>query len=96
MAVFKSEADLLSDGGALLGTGTAVLHIPHGVERAQDATGTLSLKTWTPSEDLPAAIRLPDRRRLPISVSRDALSECSRNRVLRYRTHWPPEPAAEP
>jgi hypothetical protein len=91
MAVFKSEAEVVTQKGDSVGAGTAYLHLPRGMEREQDGGGTISLKTWSPSEDAPAALRLADGRRLEIRVSRDALSECSRNRVLRFQAHWPPE-----
>jgi hypothetical protein len=90
MAVFKSEAEVITSTGESLGEGTAYVHLPRGVEREQDAGGTISLKSWSPSRDAPTALRFADGRRLEISVSRDALSECSRNRVLRFQAHWPP------
>ncbi len=95
MAVFKSAADLLGAEGQSLGAGMVYIHLPRGLERAQDAGGTMSLKSWSPTESPPASLRLVDGRRLPIRVSRDALSECSRNRVLRFQAHWPPRSASE-
>jgi len=93
MAVFRSEAVLLGDGGARLGAGMAYLHLPRGEGREQDVSGTMSLKSWDAAEGQPVAIQLSDQRTLTISVSRDALSECSRNRVLRFQAHWPPHPS---
>jgi hypothetical protein len=90
MAVFKSQAEVVSGTGQSLGDGTAYLHLPRGPNREQDVGGTISLKAWSPTEDAPAALRFADGRRLEIRVSRDALSECSRNRVLRFQAHWPP------
>lgn len=89
MAVFKSQAAVLSEAGQELAEGVAYLHLPRGLERAQEAGGTISLKTWASNGDTPTALLLADGRRLVISVSRDALSECSRNRVLRFQAKWP-------
>ena len=90
MAVFRSEAEVLSEGGRSLGTGMAYLHLPRGTDREQDCTGTVSLQSWEPAEDSPAAVRLEDGRCLEIKVSRDALSDCSRSRILRFTTRWRP------
>ena len=90
MAVFRSEAEVLSEDGRGLGAGMAYLHLPRGLEREQDGNGTLSLQSWEPSGDPPTALRLKDGRQLAIQVSRDALSDCSRNRILRFTAHWPP------
>jgi hypothetical protein len=68
----------------------AYLHLPRGDEAEQDATGTVSLRTWQ-AEGEPTELRLADGRRLSITVTRDALSECSRNRILRFSAHWPPD-----
>ena len=89
MAILKSDAELLGEQGQRLGDGMIYVHLPRGLEREQDGSGTMSLKAWTPTEDPPAALQLPDGRRLAITVSRDALSDCSRNRVLRFQVRWP-------
>jgi hypothetical protein len=89
MAVFKSEALVTAADGAPLGAGMAYLHLPRGLEREQDAGGTVSLRSWTAVTAEPALLQLVDGRHLPINVSRDALSDCSRNRVLRFTLHWP-------
>jgi hypothetical protein len=68
----------------------AYLHLPRGVEREQESSGTVSLQSWEPVEEPPTVLRLKDGRRLTIQVSRDALSDCSRNRILRFTTRWPP------
>ena len=90
MAIFRSEAEVLTQSGQSLGVGMAYLHLPRGVEREQEGNGTVSLQSWEPTEDPPTELRLKDGRRLPIAVSRDALSDCSRSRILRFKTHWPP------
>ena len=36
------------------------------------------------------AIVLEDGRRLDIAVTQSALSDCSRNHILRFATSWPP------
>jgi hypothetical protein len=94
MPVFKSQAAVLNEAGQELAEGMAYLHLPRGLEQAQEASGTISLKAWSSNGDQPAALRLADGRRLAISVSRDALSECSRNRVLRFTAAWPGKKAS--
>lgn len=87
--MFKSEALITAADGVPLGTGMAYLHLPRGLEREQEAGGTVSLRSWTAAAAEPALLQLADGRHLPINVSRDALSDCSRNRVLRFTLHWP-------
>ena len=89
MAIFKSQAQVLTASGQELGEGLAYLHLPRGLERAQQSGGTISLRSWRPSGEPPTALCLEDGRRLEVRVSRDALSECSRNRVLRFQFDWP-------
>jgi hypothetical protein len=89
MAVFRSSAELLGAAGRLLGRGTVYVHLPRGVDRQQDASGTMSLRSWYPAAETPALLHLPDGRDIVIRVSRDALSDCSRSRVLRFSTTWP-------
>jgi hypothetical protein len=66
------------------------IHLRLGAEQAQQATGTLSLRRWEPQDDLPTSLRLADGRRLSIAVSREVVSDCSRNHILRFRASWPP------
>jgi hypothetical protein len=96
VAIFRSEAEVLDEAGRRLGSGMAYVHLPMGRERDQEATGTVSLRSWEPSDEPPALLVIGEGRRLPIAVSRDALSECSRNRILRFTARWTPEPAADP
>jgi len=96
VAVFKSEAELVTQSGEALGGGMAYLHLPRGLQRQQASSGTISLKYWRQSDQPPVALRLPDGRNLGIRVSRDALSECSRNRVLRFEADWPPRAGTTP
>lgn len=96
MAVFRAEGVVLGDSGADLGSGMASIHLPRGREREQEAAGTVSLQAWEARDDPPVALKFADGRVLAICVSRDALSECSRNRILRFTARWTPEPAAGP
>jgi hypothetical protein len=88
VAVFKSEAVVAAADGAALGSGMAYLHLPRGLEREQAAGGTVSLRSWSAGGE-PTALELADGRRLAIEVSRDAVSECSRSRILRFKLQWP-------
>lgn len=90
MPIFRAEAEVLDCADRSVGAGMAYVHLPRGLDREQDGTGTVSLRSWESDQDEPAALRLGDGRRLAISVTRDALSECSRNRILRFSAHWPP------
>ena len=89
MAVFKSAALLLDSHDQVIGRGQAYVHLPLGLAAEQEASGTLSLTQW--SDGIPAALCLPDHRRLPIQVERESLDAClAGHRILRYRTRWPP------
>ena len=90
VAIFRSEVEVLSESGRPLGTGMAYLHLPHGLEREQEGTGTVSLRSWEPEDEAPTILQLGNGRRLTINVSRNAISECSRNRILRFSTRWLP------
>ena len=90
MAVVKSEASVISATGQELGRGTAYIHLPKGRERAQLATGTISLRSWNPGTETPTMLNLDSGPALPIEVQLEALSECSRNHILRYRAEWSP------
>jgi hypothetical protein len=48
------------------------------------------LKRWEPEGTAPAWLALDDGRALAIAVSREVLSECSRNHILRFQAAWPP------
>lgn len=90
MAVFKSGVEVHDGQDRSIGSGMAYVHLRLGHEAAQSATGTISLKRWEPAEDVPSWLKLEDGRRLAIEVSRDLLSECSRNHILRFQAAWPP------
>jgi hypothetical protein len=92
LAVFKSSVEVHDTGGRAIGVGMTYVHLRLAAEQAQRATGTVSLTSWHPEGDAPAWLRLDDGRRLTIEVSRDVLSECSRNHILRYHAAWPPVP----
>lgn len=90
MAVFKGVVEVVAADGAVIGTGMAYLHLPRGLERAQAANGTVSLRAWAPSEREPRTLRfVREGREVTIAVTREALSECSRNRILRVSAEWP-------
>jgi len=90
MAVFKSSVDVHDAEHRSIGTGMAYVHLRLAADAEQRATGTVSLRRWEPAEDAPVSLQLADGRRLPIEVSREVLSECSRNHILRFQAHWPP------
>ena len=95
MAVFKSSVDVHDAGDRSIGSGMAYVHLRLAADAAQRVTGTVSLKRWEPAGEAPAWLALADGRALAIEVSREVLSECSRNHILRFQAHWPPssEPA---
>jgi len=90
MAVFKSSVEVHDDGERQIGAGMAYVHLRLGPDAAQQATGTVSLRQWEPGDDLPVSLRLADGRRLSIAVSREVVSDCSRNHILRFQATWPP------
>ena len=90
MAVFKSSVVVRDGRGETIGEGMTYVHLRGPATETQDVTGTVSLEWWEPVGDPPAEVALADGRRLPIVVSRDVLSDCSRNRIFRYRATWPP------
>jgi len=94
MAVFKSAVHVHDAQDRPIGDGMAYLHLRLGQDADQRATGTVSLKQWTPAGEPPVMLALADGRRLPIEVSREVLSECSSNHILRFQASWPP--AASP
>jgi hypothetical protein len=90
VAVFKSAVEVRDQGERSLGEGMAYIHLPRGEGASQDATGTVSLRRWQLTDDPPTHLALADGRRLAIAVSRETLSDCSRNHILRFRAAWPP------
>lgn len=90
MAVFKSGVDVHDADDLSIGTGMAYVHLRLGADAEQQATGTVSLRRWEPANELPTSLRLADGRHLAIQVSRQVVSECSRNHILRFQTQWPP------
>ena len=90
MAVFKSSVDVHDAENRSIGSGMAYLHLRLATEAEQRATGTVSLRRWEPADEVPTSLRLEDGRRLPIEVSREVLSDCSRNHILRFQAQWPP------
>ena len=96
MAVFKSAVQVQDAESRIIGAGMTYLHLRLGTDSEQQATGTVSLKAWTPADEPPAALLLADGRTLPIQVSHNVLSECSNNHILRYQASWPPAPSPTP
>lgn len=94
MAVFKSSVDVIDASNRAIGAGMAYVHVRLGADQPQQATGTVSLRHWEPLDDLPVSLHLEDGRSLPISVSREVFSDCSRNHILRYLAAWPPTDAS--
>jgi hypothetical protein len=90
MAVFKSSAEVLDVSERAIGAGMAYIHLRLAAEHAQQSTGTISLRHWEPLDDLPTSLRLADGRRLSIVVSRELVSACSQNHILRFQASWPP------
>jgi hypothetical protein len=90
MAVFKSLVEVHDTGDRPIGAGMTYLHLRLPAAAEQRATGTVSLKRWEPAGEPPAWLALEDGRALPIEVSREVLSDCSRNHILRYQANWPP------
>jgi hypothetical protein len=95
MAVFRSSVDVHDAEHRSIGTGMAYVHLRLAPDAEQRATGTVSLCRWEPTDEAPASLRLADGRRLSIEVSREVLSECSRNHILRFQAHWPPSSTPE-
>ena len=90
MAVFKGEAEVIAEDGSILGSGVVYIHLPRGLERAQTGSATLSLREWEAVSVEPSKLRFAgEPATLAITVTRNALSECSRNRVLRMSVSWP-------
>jgi hypothetical protein len=87
----KGNAEIRSANGAIIGRGMAYVHLPRGQGRAQTAGGTVSCTDWNPSVGEPAIIAIENGPTLPITVSKDAVSQCSRNRILRYTAQWNPD-----
>ena len=90
MAVFRSSVDVHDAEHRSIGTGMAYVHLRLGTDAEQRATGTVSLRRWEPADEVPISLRLADGRQLHIEVSREVLSNCSRNHILRFQAQWPP------
>ena len=95
MAVFKSSVDVRDAEDRSIVTGMAYVHLRLATDAEQRATGTVSLRRWEPADDVPIALHLEDGRRLPIEVSYEKLSDCSRNHILRFQAQWPPTKPAD-
>jgi len=93
MAVFKSSVAVHDAANRSIGAGMAYVHLRLAADADQRATGTVSLRRWEPADDVPASLQLEDGRRLSIEVSREVLSDCSRNHILRFQAQWPPAEA---
>jgi hypothetical protein len=93
MAVFKSSVEVHDASDRAIGAGMTYVHLRLSADQPQMTSGTISLKHWEPQDELPTSLRLADGRRLSIEVSRQVVSECSRNHILRYQAVWPPEDA---
>lgn len=92
VAVFKASAVVRDGAGRRVGEGVTYVHLRLPSGEPQEVTGTVSLEWWEPVGEPPADLALEDGRRLPIRVSRDVMSDCSRNRIFRYQASWPPSP----
>jgi len=90
VAILKGNVEILAADGSVVGRGMTYLHLPRGQERAQHAGGTVSCTEWNASGGEPTHVAMPDGRIFSISVSAEAVSECSRNHILRYTTEWEP------
>ncbi|HZO28180.1 MAG TPA: hypothetical protein VFH48_19570 [Chloroflexota bacterium] len=90
MAVYKSSVDVHDAANRSIGTGMAYVHLRLAADARQAATGTVSLRRWEPADEAPASLQLADGRQLRIEVSREKLSDCSRNHILRFQAQWPP------
>jgi hypothetical protein len=95
MAVFKSSVAVRDESDQAIGAGMAYIHLRLPADTEQQATGTVSLRQWTPGDEAPARLQLEDGRMLSIAVSKEVLSECSSNHILRFQAQWPPAAATE-
>ena len=96
MAVFKSSVEVHDTGDRPIGAGMTYIHLRLPADAEQRATGTVSLKHWEPAGEAPAWLALADGRALAIELSREVLSDCSRNHILRFQATWPPGSASAP
>jgi hypothetical protein len=94
MAIFKAAVQVRTGSGEAIGEGIAYIHVPRGRDVPQEAGGTISLRRWEPAGQEPVSLLLDDGRVLRIAVTRSALSDCSRNQILRFATSWPPTSAS--
>jgi len=91
MAIIKGNAEIRSATGSVVGQGMMYLHLPRGREQAQSAGGTVSCTAWNPDAGEPRLIAIDDGPTLTIEVSKEAVSQCSQNHILRYTTEWDPD-----
>ena len=91
MAIIKGNAEIRSATGSLVGQGMTYLHLPRGREQSQSASGTVSCTAWNPDAGEPRVIAINDGPTLTIEVSKEAVSQCSQNHILRYTTEWAPD-----
>lgn len=91
LAIVKGNAEIRSADGSLVGRGMTYLHLPRGQERAQTAGGTVSCTDWNPNAGPPRIIAIENGPTLSITVSKEAISQCSQNHILRYTTEWNPD-----
>lgn len=94
MAVFKSGVAVRDVGDHPIGAGVAYVHLRLPADAEQQVTGTVSLREWEPVGEAPARLQFADGRLLAIAVSKEVLSDCSRNHILRFQAQWPPASAA--
>jgi hypothetical protein len=95
MAVFKSTVEVRDASNRPIGAGQAYVHLRLAADAEQRVTGTVSLRRWEPADAAPTWLTLEDGRHLSIEVSREVLSECSRNHILRFQAAWPPRVPGE-
>lgn len=91
MAIVKGNAEIRAADGSIVGRGMAYLHLPRGHGRAQTAGGTVSCTDWHPGSGQPEIIAIENGPTLSITVSKEAVSQCSQNHILRYTTEWNPD-----
>jgi len=88
VAIVKGSAEILSATGTCIGRGIAYVHLPRGKDLLQTATGTVSCTEWHEGAEPPEMVQIEGYEPLTVSVSREAISECSRNHILRFSTSW--------
>lgn len=86
----KGNAEIRSSDGRVVARGIAYLHLPRGVGVRQSAGGTVSCRMWDQTAGEPAVLAVEHGPEVRIRVSKEAVSECSRNHILRYTADWEP------